>query len=80
MANLNRPVSANQSQNNLNKAWVQYKNSIASNPAIKAQKPQIRKPRKYPTGFEYVFVNGKPALSNGEKTKIFNGNVIRSPF
>ena len=29
----------------------------------------IREPRKYPTGFEYVFVNGKPALSNGEKTK-----------
>ena len=40
----------------------------------------IREPRKYPTGFEYVFVNGKPALSNGEKTKIFNGNIIKSPF
>ena len=40
----------------------------------------IREPRKYPTGFEYVFVNGKPALSNGEKTKIFNGNVIRFHF
>ena len=40
----------------------------------------VRQPRSYPTGFEYVFVNGKETLHQGQRTKTNNGMVIRGPF
>jgi N-acyl-D-amino-acid deacylase len=39
----------------------------------------FHKPNTPPTGFRYVFVNGVPALEEGELTYKLTGRVIRKP-
>ena len=40
----------------------------------------VRKPRSYPTGIEYVFVNGKETIRQAQRTENNNGMVLRGPF
>jgi N-acyl-D-aspartate/D-glutamate deacylase len=40
----------------------------------------VREPRSYPTGIEYVFVNGNETLHQGQRTENNNGMVLRGAF
>ena len=40
----------------------------------------VRKPQSYPTGIEYVFVNGKETIRQTQRTENNNGMVLRGPL
>lgn len=42
-----------------------------------AEKSTYTDPCQHPTGFEYVFVQGKAALAKGEETAVLSGKVLR---
>ncbi len=37
------------------------------------------KPHQYPTGIDYVIVNGKLVVDNGKWTEVFPGKVLHGP-
>ena len=40
----------------------------------------VQEPRSYPTGFQYVLVNGRLTISAGQRTEIDGGTVLRAPL
>lgn len=47
------------------------------NPKTVIDKATFNDPHQYPTGIEYVLVNGQVTIENGEHTGISAGRVIR---
>lgn len=46
-------------------------------PSLVVEKSTDDEPRQYPEGFDWVLVNGEPALANGKHTLSRSGSVLR---
>jgi N-acyl-D-amino-acid deacylase len=50
---------------------------VIFDPARMEDKATFAKPHQYSQGFEYVFVNGKVAIDEGQMTTVPGGVVLR---
>lgn len=48
-------------------------------PAQVIDRASFESPNQYPTGIDYVIVNGKLSVDKGERTSVLNGRVLRGP-
>ena len=49
---------------------------VVFDPETVAEKATVAKPKQYPVGIDYIFVNGKLVVEKGKHSGILNGEPV----